>query len=631
MKKLIAVIIIVLLSNSIEAKTYYVKKTGNDALSGLSITNAWQTLSKVNSMDFNAADTILFEGGSVFNGGIYLSEEDSGTAAQPIFISSYGIGRASIFANKSFGIYAYNVAGISIDNINFEGLHPDSSNNTGIYFYTDNPTGKKYKHIWLSNLNVSGFKNGIHLGSYHLSYPGYSRINLTRLNVFNNLQDGLNTYDIADNKLAQYAHDSLYVGHCYFNNNGFSGLVLGGINGGLIERVKASRSGHLHNKGVVGIWAWSSRNLTFQYCIADSTKTDGGDGGGFDIDGGTENCFVQYCYSYFNDGPGYMHCDYPTSRVTQNNTIRYNISEYDGQQAYRDKSSLLFISWGSGLKNCLMYNNTSVIGNKANGLISGLQGIILDDYDTAPKINNCKAFNNIVYANGDSNFLLRIYNGRDFNIDTNAIQFAHNVYFAGNSASKKWRVDNSIYTDLNSWRSSSKQEVFKGKNVGWTINPLIKNPGFGGAIPFSKIDSLEYLLTAYTLLKTSPIIDSGLNINATIGADIGKFDFFKNASLFGYSQDIGCNETKFISKIANSKIAATELNIYPNPCGNFFTVSIEKQHLPASFQLLNLYGQLVLNGQIKEEQQLIDMTTIVPGSYLLLVDNLGQKTVVIQK
>lgn len=631
MKKVFALITLIFLSTATRATNYYVKKSGNDASSGLSIANAWQSLTNINSIDFNANDSIFFEGGSVFNGNIYLSEEDSGTATQPIYISSYGAGNATIFANKSFGLYAYNTGGVHIHNLNFEGLHPDSSNNTGIYFYTDKSTGKKYKHIWLSNLSVSGFKNGIHFGSYHISYPGYSGINLTHLKVFNNLQDGLNTYDIADNKLAQYAHDSLYLGHCYFYNNGFSGVVLGGVNGGLIERVKASRSGHLHHKGVVGIWAWSAKNLTFQYCVADSTKTDGGDGGGYDIDGGTENCLIQYCYSFFNDGPGYMHCDYPSSRATQNNTIRYNISEYDGQQAYRDKSSLLFITWGSGLKNCLMYNNTSVIGNKANGLISGLQGFILDDYDTAPKINNCKAFNNIVYAQGDSNFLLRIYDGKAFNIDSSALQFAHNVYFAGNVASQKWRINNSIFTDLNAWRSSSKQEIFRGKNAGWAINPQIKNPGFGGAITYDKIDSLEYLLSSYSLLKSSPIIDSGINLNATMGTDIGKFDFFKNASLFGYSQDIGCHETKFVATISTPKIAAKPFTIYPNPCSNNLTLHIEKQHLPSQFKVLNQYGQSLLNGPISKEKQDIDMSSIAPGCYILLVENLGQQTILVQK
>jgi hypothetical protein len=631
MKKLLTLITLVFLSSATRATNYYVKKSGNDAFSGLSIASAWQTLTNINSKDFNANDSIFFEGGSVFNGNIYLSEEDSGTATQPIFISSYGTGTATIFANKSFGLYAYNTGGIHIHKLNFEGLHPDSSKNTGVIFYTDNPLGIKYKHIWLSNLNVSGFKNGIQLGSYDSSYPGYSGINMINLNVFNNLQDGINTYDISDNKVLNYAHDSLFISHCYLNNNGSSGLVLGGVNGGTIERVKASRSGHLHNKGVVGIWAWNSKKLTFQFCIADSTKTDGGDGGGFDIDGGTENCIIQYCYSFFNDGPGYMHCDYPKSRATQNNTIRYNISEYDGQQPYRDKSSLMFISWGTGIKNCLMYNNTSVIGNKANGLISGLQGIILDDYDTAPKINNCKAFNNIVYANGDSNFLIRVYNGKAFKIDTNALQFAYNVYYASNSSSQKWGNDFSIINNINSWRISSKQEIFRGKNVGWEINPQIKNPGVGGAIPFAKIDSLEYLLSNYSLLKSSPIIDSGMNLIATMGIDIGKFDFFKNASLFGYSQDIGCHEVKFLSTIRTTKIPTTAFAIYPNPCSNNLTLHIEKKHLPSQFKVVNLYGQTLLNGPISKEQQPIDMSAMAPGSYVLLVENLGQKTVIVKK
>lgn len=606
-------------------RTFYVKSTGNDAATGLSIANAWRSIGKVNSIDFNANDTLLFEGGSTFNGGIYLSEEDSATTSQPLFISSYGTGSAQIFANKGFGLYAYNVGGIHIHHINFIGLHPDSSTNSGIYFYTDHPSGKKYKHIWLTDLEVSGFKTGIHLGSYHISYPGYSEIRMTNLKVFNNLQDGLSTYDIADNSMKKYAHDSLYIGHCYFNNNGFSGLVLGGVDGGTIERVKASRSGQLHNKGVVGIWAWSSRNLTFQYCVADSTRTDGGDGGGFDIDGGTENCVIQYCYSFYNDGPGYMHCDYPKSRATQNNIIRYNISEYDGQQAYRDKSSLIFISWGSGLKNCWMYNNTSVIGNKANGAISGLQGFILDDYDTAPKINFCKAFNNIVYANGDSNNLLRIYNGKEFSIDSNALQFAYNNYYAGNVASRKWRVDNTVYNTLNDWRSSSKQEIYKKMNVGWELNPQLKSPGLGGAIPFTKIDSLPHLLQAYTLLKISALIDSGLNLKAETGADIGKSDFFGNVSLFGSSQDIGCNETQYVSGLKTA--VASNFKIFPNPFDSELQIELNRNSDPLEYILFNTLGQKVQSGILFAQYNKINTGQLLPGVYLIQIGAQSEKNI----
>lgn len=628
MKYLFTVFVLLFCQSIGWTRTFYVKSSGNDAASGLSIANAWQSIGKVNSIDFNANDTLLFEGGSTFNGGIYLSEEDSATASLPLFISSYGTGLAQISAGKGFGLYAYNVGGIHIHQLDFVGLHPDSSNNSGIYFYTDNPSGKKYKHIWLTNLNVSGFKTGVQLGSYHLSYPGYSDIRMTDLNVFGNLQDGLSTYDIADKSILNYAHDSLYIGHCYFRNNGFSGMVLGGVNGGLIEKVKASRSGQMHNKGVVGIWAWSSRNLIFQHCVADSTRTNGGDGGGFDIDGGTENCIVQYCYSYFNDGPGYMHCDYPQSRATQNNIIRYNISEYDGQQAFRDKSSLLFISWGSGLKNCLMYNNTAVIGNKANGLISGLQGIILDDYDTAPKINFCKAFNNIVYADGDSNYLLRVYTGKAFDIDTNALQFGYNIYFAANVASRKWRVDNSIFSSLNEWRSNSNQEIFKSKNVGSELNPQLKNPGYGGPILFSKIDSLPFLLQAYTLLKTSPAIDSGLNIKAETGADIGSFDFFKNIPLVGYTQDIGCNESSFSLGLSTAK--GTDFRVFPNPCENEVNVILNYDAQPQDYKLFNVRGQVMLSGKCTNQKNVINMAQLLPGSYYLQLGE-GRKMVLIKR
>jgi hypothetical protein len=122
-----------------------------------------------------------------------------------------------------------------------------------------------------------------------------------------------------------------------------------------------------------------------------------------------------------------------------------------------------------------------------------------------------------------------------------------------------------------------------------------------------------------------------MNLLATMGIDIGKFDFFKNASLFGYSQDIGCHEVKFLSTIRTTKIPTTAFAIYPNPCSNNLTLHIEKKHLPSQFKVINLYGQTLLNGPISKEQQPIDMSAMAPGSYVLLVENLGQKTVIVQK
>src|SRR5688572_4130 len=77
------------------ATTYYLSPTGSDLNSGTSITEPWQTISKINIIDFNG-DTILFEGGNTFTGNIDFTSLDSGTAAKPIVIGSYGNSKATI-------------------------------------------------------------------------------------------------------------------------------------------------------------------------------------------------------------------------------------------------------------------------------------------------------------------------------------------------------------------------------------------------------------------------------------------------------------------------------------------------------------------------------------------------------
>lgn len=80
---------------AISGTKYYLKSGGNDSLSGTSLANAWATISKVNSfVGFSQNDTIFLEGGSTFVGP--LIPPHNGIAGQPIVITSYGTGRATI-------------------------------------------------------------------------------------------------------------------------------------------------------------------------------------------------------------------------------------------------------------------------------------------------------------------------------------------------------------------------------------------------------------------------------------------------------------------------------------------------------------------------------------------------------
>jgi hypothetical protein len=61
-------------------------------------------------------------------------------------------------------------------------------------------------------------------------------------------------------------------------------------------------------------------NVVFRYCISRHNRTQPStvDGDGFDIDGETANGTVEYCYSYGNEGAGYLHCEF-SGKVAEKN------------------------------------------------------------------------------------------------------------------------------------------------------------------------------------------------------------------------------------------------------------------------------------------------------------------------
>src|SRR3954447_26943126 len=81
--------------DEVPGHSYYVSPSGNDNNDG-SITNPFQTIARVNALDLQPADGIFFEGGATFSGSLKLTQEDAGTALQPILVRSYGAGRATI-------------------------------------------------------------------------------------------------------------------------------------------------------------------------------------------------------------------------------------------------------------------------------------------------------------------------------------------------------------------------------------------------------------------------------------------------------------------------------------------------------------------------------------------------------
>ena len=85
--KLIILLIFILLNT--KAQVYYVSSSqGNDLNNGLSIQSPFQSIEKLNSIQFNAGDSIYFKSGDYWEGMFWLN--GSGSFTQPIVVDVYG-------------------------------------------------------------------------------------------------------------------------------------------------------------------------------------------------------------------------------------------------------------------------------------------------------------------------------------------------------------------------------------------------------------------------------------------------------------------------------------------------------------------------------------------------------------
>lgn len=521
--------------SSANAATYYISPSGNDANAGTSASAAWQTIAKVNTLDLNAGDQVLFQGGQTFNGNLSLTSEDGGTSISPVSIGSYGSGRATLSAGTGKGIAIYNVGGIAINNIDLIGASYANGNRTnGIEIYTDQGNTTKFSFIRVKNVDVSGFGDA---GILLVAYPGdgtksgFKDVRIEYVNAHDNADAGIESWGYFSQSSTSYSHENVYVGYCKtYNNLGITGkgehsgngIVLSDINGGLIERCVSYNNGQNSNYtggGPVGIWTWDSNNITIQFNESYNNKTQTLDGGGFDFDGGVTNSVMQYNYSHDNDGAGYLFYQFGGARPFSGNIVRYNISQNDGR-----RNGYGGIFSGNGVNNCDIYNNTIFVSPQSNAgpravqVQSGTDGF---------------RFRNNLFITTGGQPLVVVDNG------ANNITFQGNNYWSsGGAFNINWK--GASYTSLSDWRNATGQEKNGTTNTGLSVDPKLVNAGGGGTLgDADKLGSLG----AYQLQLGSPLIDAGLNLSSAFGSGVGNRDFYGNPVPQGSAFDIGAHES----------------------------------------------------------------------------------------
>ena len=520
--------------------TYYVSSTGNDANSGTSPATPWQTTAKVNSWSYAPGDSILFQGGQTFTGGIVLTGTSSGTATSPIVISSYGAGMATILEPVNDGIVLYDVQGITIRKLIVDGSDTATNTGSGLKLYND--LAQRMSNFNFDSLEIRNFRDiGVNIGTDIGSSPGYSNVRITHNSIHNIGNTGIFTYGFGDN----YTNSDFYIGFTdVYNifglrsspNTSGNGIIVSGVNGALIESSSAHNNGVNNNSNVTGggpfgIWAYNSNNVTIQFSEAYniSSGASNQNGGGFDLDLGTQNSVIQYSYSHNNDGAGFSMNQGFTSNPYTNNTIRYNISQNDGRN--NSYGAITLFSNGTTITNSRIFNNTVYLNN--TGLVNGSvpSGVLI----LSNNLSKVAVNNNIFYLNGNN---LPFVNAQQF-ADTNMIHFLNNDYYSqtGNNT-YLWSNGTAVisYPTLAAWRAATNQEMNGATATGTNANPMLTAPGSGTAINPATGGHLA-TLTGYKLLAGSPMIDAGMNLAA-----MGAHDFYGVPIPQGARIDIGANE-----------------------------------------------------------------------------------------
>jgi len=462
------------------ARAFYFSAKGNDDADGTTPDRAWRSFDKLRGVELVAGDEIVLAEGEEFTGGITLLPDVSGTTAKPIVIRGGGKRRATISADDSPAIEATS-GGIEIRDLILKGnqVVPEGKKPVpGIRFYTDDATGKRHSHIRIERVEVSNFSgDGVSIGSWHDKQPGYDDVIVSEVNAHDNGATGITLFGKRDPEQKTYPHRRVTIRDCVASRNkSGSGVVLGGVQNGTVEYCFAAEN--TGKGGGVALWAYDCNKVTFRHCIACGTRTEGKDGGGFDLDGGCLECVVEHCLSYENHGPGYMHCDYPKAGVTKGNVIRSCISINDGRREKGAAFGFGFVAWGAGLDECTVEKCLAVVSEPAakqstEGLL--FVSLITGFADKADKthIRGCGFRNNIAFNTAKD---VPLVSNNLPNATLEDVRFEGNSYLT-DKTEPIFNHGDKRYSSTDDWRKATAQETRDGKSaVGKTTAESLAVP-----------------------------------------------------------------------------------------------------------------------------------------------------------
>lgn len=507
---------------------YFVRPSGNDANSGRSAEDAWQTLARVNAHSWQPGDRISFEAGQTFDGKLELRDISGLAGDWPIVLQSFGVGRATLRCDLGSAITLRNTSGVTIKGIGIQGPgRTDRRGEHGIYAVAEDPHGARFRAIRIENVEIWGFfQNGIYVESTHPSDPGFEDLLVAACTIHDNGINGFFSRGVFRGGEAHYPHRNVTIRDCkLYKNTGQpnwpshsgSGIQLAFVDGALIEYCQAYDNGALNDAcgGPVGIWAWEARRVTIQFNESHHNRSRSGcDGGGFGLDGGVTDSVMQFNYSHNNTGAGFGLFQFPAAHPFHNNVVRYNISENEGMGGIH----LWAAESHGGIRDTLIHNNTILVGPDQEG------GIAEVDIGTS-HIARTRVVNNLIVTS-PGRPAISVPHPRSWD-------FAHNAYFDP-SGPVTIRWGETTYRGIVAWQAATHLD-----NGGLETDPELTSVASTGAVGDPRSFAA---LPAYRLTSSSPLIDAGTDVALPEGIAPHSRDFFGTPLNQGDRRDIGACE-----------------------------------------------------------------------------------------
>ena len=341
---------------------YYIdSRTGEDTNNGKTPTEAWASLDKVNSRQFQPGDRILFAAGSIYHG--QLEPKGCGVAGEPILIDRYGEGSNPAIhgdGRKPHTLLLENVEYWEARNLEITNKGKKRGRGRRGVIIRARDFGDCH-HIILEGLEIHDVNGLLYKeqggGSGILWENGGQRIptrfvglQILNCHIHNCQRNAINSRGNTKRDAWYPSLEVVIRGNLIENIPGDC-IVPIGTDGALVEYNVVRRGVDIlpEKDAAAGIWPWSCDNTLIQFNEASDHRAKW-DGQGFDVDWNCIGTVMQYNYSHDNWGGFLLVCNNGKSYGSKSNigtrdsVIRYNLSVNDGLRPYKTAVNDRFFS-----------------------------------------------------------------------------------------------------------------------------------------------------------------------------------------------------------------------------------------------------------------------------------------------